>query len=481
MLIKQVNISKKQKEKKMFFANMVSERNKASLRLIILMIFVLILPAIAKADGESPEIKLSLTEAVETALRDNHEVKAQRSDVLSQKNQVGIARSAFLPKLSFEERYLLTTTPSYAFMSRLNQASIEQQDFDPNTLNNPDSTADFQTSFTIEQVVYAQKAFIGYAMSKREVKAKQKDYSRKKEDTAYQVLKTYLDVRSAKEYVSALKECVAESEENLRIANSRYRNGLGQYADTLRSATELNQAKQRLNSAEKNLFLDKSYLALLLSIKGEADTKDEKTQLEIRDIDYYIGSAQSRNDLAAAEIRHKNAKDNISMARSGYLPFLGVGGAYQLNDANHVFGDEGKSWQVGAFLRWDLFDGAKRESEIGKARNQEMQMSESIASMKQKVEFGIRESYLNAREAGKNIELAKMSLETAEEGARLVRVRYSNGLASFDDLLSAQAALEKARAAKVEHENMYLSAVGMLSYQSGVILKDLNINDSDGE
>jgi outer membrane protein len=97
------------------------------------------------------------------------------------------------------------------------------------------------------------------------------------------------------------------------------------------------------------------------------------------------------------------------------------------------------------------------------------------------VEFSIRESYLNAQEAGKNIELAKMSLDTAIEGTRLIRVRYSNGLASLDDLLSAQVALEKARASTVEQENAYLTAIGMLTYQSGTILKDLNINDSDGE
>jgi outer membrane protein len=211
------------------------------------------------------------------------------------------------------------------------------------------------------------------------------------------------------------------------------------------------------------------------------DIRDEKPSLEIRDMDYYKGSAQSRSDILASEFRHDNAKDNISMAKSGYIPFLGVGGSYQMNDASHAFGDEGKSWQVGAFLRWDIFDGAKREYEIGKARHQEMQASESIASMRQGVEFSIRESYLNAQEAGKNIELAKMSLDTAIEGTRLIRVRYSNGLASLDVLLSAQAALEKARASTVEQENAYLTAIGMLTYQSGTILKDLNINDSDGE
>ena len=471
------------RRKEMRLKESISVRKKGA---VFALIFIWILlafikPIPARSEGEIPAIKIGLTDAVETALRDNHEVKAQKNAVLSQKSDVGVARSIFLPKLSFEERYSLTTNPSYAFMNKLNQADIEQQDFNPDTLNHPDSTGDYQTSFTIEQAVYAQKSFIGYAISKREAKAKEKDFKRKKEDIAYQVLKTYLNVSSTKEYTNALRKSVGESEENLRIANLRYNNGLGQYADTLRSITELNQARQRLNNAEKNLYLARNYLALLLAVQADVDVRDEKVHLDLKEIDYYVLNAQSRSDILSAEFRRQNAKDSVSMAKSGYLPFLGVGGSYQMNDSSHIFGDEGTSWQVGAFLRWDIFDGAKREYEIGKAKYQEMQASESVASMRQAVSFRIRESYLNVQEAVKNIELAKMSLDSASEGARLIRVRYANGLAALDDLLSAQSALERARASIVEQDNAYLSAIGTLGYESGTILDDLNIKDSDGE
>ena len=63
--------------------------------------------------------------------------------------------------------------------------------------------------------------------------------------------------------------------------------------------------------------------------------------------------------------------------------------------------------------------------------------------------FQVFESFLGVEEAGKNSELAKSALVTAEEGQRLVRIRYENSLSPLVDLLDAQMSLDQART-KVE-------------------------------
>jgi outer membrane protein TolC len=73
------------------------------------------------------------------------------------------------------------------------------------------------------------------------------------------------------------------------------------------------------------------------------------------------------------------------------------------------------------------------------------------------------------------MELARSSLETAEEGKRLVKSRYENSLSPIVDLLDTQVMLERARANIVARENEYQRAILNLGYESGTIMEDLNI------
>ena len=95
--------------------------------------------------------------------------------------------------------------------------------------------------------------------------------------------------------------------------------------------------------------------------------------------------------------------------------------------------------------------------------------------MKKGIAFKIYEAYLNVDEARQNIQLAEEALKTAEEGTRLLKLRYENGLSPLSDLLNIQASLEQARAGVVERKNGHQSALAQLSFESGTILQDLNI------
>lgn len=440
-----------------------------------LFFFMLLIPSVW-AQSQSEERRMTVIEAVRAALVDNHEVRALQSATQAQEKDVGIARSYLLPKIFLEERYLRTTNPGYAFMSKLNQARIEPQDFNPDSLNHPDAINDFQSSVTLEQPLFVKKAFIGLDMSKTEARAKGEELIRKREDIAFQVVKACLMLVSAKEYVRAVDLGVEDAREHKRVADLRYKNGLGQYADSLRAATAFMEARQKKNIADKYVSLAKRGLGLLLATTESVDVDDPGIDLTLNDLSTYVKAAESRSDLRAAQLRHENAEQNIKMAEAGYFPNIGVGGTYQFNDHNQPFGSEGKSWQVMAFLRWDLFDGTKREYERAKAKHLAAQAQEQVSAMKKGVSYRIYEAYMNVEETRKNIELTLDALKTAEEGTRLLKVRYENGFSSLADLLNAQSSLEQARAGLVERANAYKVALATLSFESGTILKDLNID-----
>ena len=123
------------------------DRNRPS---TILVIFLLSFLAVMMLKGASAAgERLTLDEAVRTALKNNHELQAQRNAHAAKGAEVGIARSSLLPRISLEERYLRTANPAYAFMTKLNQQRIEFADFAPDTLNHPAAINDFQTAIYV--------------------------------------------------------------------------------------------------------------------------------------------------------------------------------------------------------------------------------------------------------------------------------------------------------------------------------------------
>jgi outer membrane protein len=446
-------------------------------RVITALAIVCVLLTASLAAGADGERSLTLKEALSIAGKDNPEVLASNQSVLAAKEDIGIARSFLLPRITFEERFMRTNNPTYAFMAKLNQARFEQSDFEILSLNHPPAINDFQTGLFFEQPLFAPKAYIAVDMAERESAAKDEDFARKKEEVAFRTVKTYLGVQTAKAFVSVAEKAVGDANEHARIAGARYDSGLGLYSDLLRARVAAASAEERLVSAKKALDVAKRALGLILGLTESVDAADERPDLAARDLDFYSHAALSRSDLKSLQERFTNAENSLRMANAGYLPVFGIGGSYQLNSHRSPFGDEGDSWQMSAFLRWELFDGTKREHERQKAKHTIAETAAYLDGMKKQISFMVYDAYLGVGEAKKGLDLAHAAVESAEESRRLVKTRYENSLSTIVDLLDVQTSLDGARAAVVDREGAYLIAIANLGFQSGTILRDLGLEE----
>lgn len=438
------------------------------------LIFVMVLLS-SNSYAVAQDKRFSLKEAVNYALQNNYELKALQSGLMAQKEDIAIAKSHLLPKLTFEGRFMRTNNPVYSFMSKLNQSRFTINDFEITSLNNPRSISDFQTSLSIEQPVYVKKAYVGIDMSKKEFEAKTEELNHRRQEIAMKVVEAFLAIRSAKEMFEASKQSLQEAQEHLKIAQLRYKNELGLFSDTLRAETMLKEAEQQVVTAEKNLNLAKKALALLMGIEGSVDIEDEGLTLTAKELTYYQNHLSQRKDLRAMQMRLENAHNNIRLTQADFYPIVGIGGSYQINDHRRPFGAEGDSWQVMAFLRWNIFDGTKRYHETSKAKHQAKQISDSLTEMKRGLAYKLYEAYQNYLEAMKNLEIANKAYETAKEGMRLVKVRYENGLSPIVDLISAKSSLDRARANLIMRDSELKRTIANLSFESGLILKELAI------
>jgi len=433
--------------------------------------FLIVLFSAASAEAIGP---VSLKEALELGLERNHALKAAEAATGAAREGVGAARGHLLPKVAFEERYMRTNNPTYAFSSKLNQERFSSADFAVSSLNGPDAIDDFQTSFSIEQPLFVKKALVGFDMAKTEYAASRDELGHARGRTAFDIASAYLSVNTAEGFVRAAEASVADAREHLRIAEARNTEGLGLHSDVLRARTGLLEAEQRLVTAGKGLTLAKRALGLQLGVDEEVAASSNGPVLELRALEHYLSASRERKDLKSVEKRAENARAGVSLADSEYFPSIGVGGAYFMNDHDGPFGSEGESWLVSASLKWTLFD-STRSHEAARARLKSIEARERLSGLRQFVSFSVHKAYLDAQEARKNAELSETALKSAEESERLVRLRYENSLSPLVDLLDAQAALAGARAAAVMKKNESAAAMLSLSSESGTILNDLGL------
>jgi outer membrane protein TolC len=363
------------------------------------------------------------------------------------------------------------------FSIKLNEGRFKESDFEISSLNNPDPVSDFETNVSVEQPILAIQEALALKSANKDYLAKREEFGRLREYVAFRVVETYIQVGTAKEFVRVARKALEDAGEQLRIANSRFKSGMGLYSDTLRAETAVTEAEQQLVSTEKNLKVAKRSLGLLLGLDESVDTEAVTEGIALRGFEYYTEKSLSRKDVASLQYRYESARTNVSIADAGYLPRIGVRGTYQLNDRDAPFGSEGDSWFVAAILRWEIFNGGRREYERVRASHTASQMEESLEGIKKSVSLSVYESFLAVEEAKKNVELAEKSLETAAEGTRLVRKRYENSLSPFYDLLDSQLNLDRTRANLVAKQNGYSLSVARLSFESGTILEDLGITD----
>ena len=268
-------------------------------------------------------------------------------------------------------------------MAKLNQERFAMEDFAISALNDPRPVNDFQAAISLEQPLYAPIASLGLKMSREVYFGQRRALRRTMQTVAMDTARAYLQALIAREYITVAEKGREDAIEQQRTAELRYKNGLGLYSDTLRAATAVTAAEQRLVTARKNYKVACRALGLLTG-SGESleINQDQPLDLPVRDLAFYQKSVMAREDIKAMEHRHANAENGLKLARAGLLPTVGIGSSYQINDHATPWQGEGDSWQLTALLRWNLFSGKRTSHEERKALHQLSAAGEELAGIK---------------------------------------------------------------------------------------------------
>ncbi|OGP79923.1 MAG: hypothetical protein A2Z26_07220 [Deltaproteobacteria bacterium RBG_16_66_15] len=436
--------------------------------LLLQMVVFPLLPAASAMEA------VDFPQAVARALSNNALVSVAGEDAAAARYDAAAARGHLLPSVRFEEKFVRTSVPAEAFGFRMNQEKLLASDFlDVRNFNSPPPRNDFIAALTLEQPLFAPKAYFGYGMARKEADAKDLDLYRRKEDAVYRVLAAYLDVVTARRFAEVAGQGLSDAREHLRIAESLEAAGMGLSSDVLRAKVAVAAAESGKVTAESRLELARRGLALAMGEPGAPPVDAAGASPEFPDpgTPEAGGTAETgRADLRAQSLRVANAVRYVRLRRSGVLPDVGLAAAYQVDGEEGPFSPDNRSWKVGVGLTWNIFDGMRREAELGKAVAQRRRAQAYYRGMRDQAAFEAAQADLGVKEATLRAEIARASLASAEEAVRLLKARYENHLGRMVDLLDAQTALDAARAGSIRAENDVRLSRAQRLYASGELL-----------
>lgn len=226
--------------------------------------------------------------------------------------------------------------------------------------------------------------------------------------------------------------------------------GLSPAIDTLRAQVELQTRQQELIAARNDFAKQKLSLARIIGLAaGQEFVLTEKAPYEALTplpLEVYLQRAyESRSDYRAAQAQVRAAEFSRRGASAGYYPSLGLDANY--GDVGVTPAQSNGTWQVAGGLNIPIFTGGKVHSDVLEADSQLKQARSQLNDLRGRIDYEVRASLLDLSSAADQVEVARSSVDLAEQALTQSRDRFTAGVTDNLEVVQAQESVASA------HEN----------------------------
>jgi len=273
----------------------------------------------------------------------------------------------------------------------------------------------------------------------------------------------------------------------LEDTKHRFDAGVVPQFNVLRAEVEVANARPKLIRARNNYRIAKQRLVNELGINLPRSVLEDvpleladKLSAEPYSIDMSDALTQAlahRTELASLRKAEELRKEGVRTAKAGYKPsfeiFVGPGvlNPGELYAQRDITGYDSsatvRSWQAGARMKWDIFDGNLTRGRVAEARARHERTLIDLDDVARRIELEVRTAYSTFIEAREVLDSQQKVNEQAVEALRLANSRYDAGTGTQLDVLSAQTALTEARTIYVRALREYSVARARLERATG--------------
>lgn len=294
------------------------------------------------------------------------------------------------------------------------------------------------------------------------------------QDVVLRTEQAYYGVLDAKALLEAQAATIKEQTASVDAAEARHRAGVATIADVLESRTALSQAQLNYETIEGGLRQQQGLLATALAvpvttpINMGALPADVPVKDVAQAVDSLIAQAQvDRPELGAARAAVERAEARVQAVRSSYMPSVGLTAGASKTWVSGGSTTSPSPYSVGVAVRFPLFTGFRNLYDARAARLGVEIAAEDARSAQQQVALQVWSSYYFLNTAAARVKSSRDLLRSAQESLDVAQGRYKGGVGTIIELLTAQAAIESARAQEVQARADWFVAVAQLAHDTG--------------
>ena len=292
------------------------------------------------------------------------------------------------------------------------------------------------------------------------------------QDVILRVEQAYYQYLDAKALLAAQKVTLDARRTTLDAAEARHNAGVATIADVLQARTALSQAQLTYDTIEGNLHAIEGALATAMGIApttnfslGELPSEIPTEEISGAVDELITIAQQQRPELAAARAAAERAGARIREVRSEGLPAVTASASTGINFFSN--GDHTTPHSAIVGLRFPLFTGYRNTYDIRQAEIEAELAREELRDLSQQVSLDVWTSYYALRTAKQRLTTSRDLLTSAQQSADVARARYREGIGTILDVLTAEAALQDARAQEVQARTDWFLAVAQLAHDTG--------------
>ena len=396
------------------------------------------------------EQKLTLEDCINLTLQNNPEIAASYSTQEAQKSQLKQSKSNYFPQINGSAGY-----------NRSNSNSAQ---------GNSGTNNNYSASVNATQLIY------DFGQTSSTVGIQEKSYQSAVQNTTalindkiYALKVAYYAVLSAEESENVYKQSVEQYTEQLKRAKAFYEVGTYPKIDVTSAQVNLNDSKLNLLTAQN---LVKTRRQELLNVMGISDP-NPAFSLEMTDVlppfeltleDALEEANKNRPDLLAKQLQVESARQNITLAKTGFAPTLTANGTYAWSGAEFPLYDR---WSAGANLNVPIFSGLSTYNKVEQAKQNLQTSYSNLTALEQKILLEVKTAYLALNNAKERIPVAELTKEQAKESYDLAVGRYKVGVGNYIEVKDAETSYSKAKLSYIEAVFDYNLAVAKLKNSIG--------------
>jgi outer membrane protein TolC len=405
---------------------------------------------------------LSLEESIQAAIQNNKQVAIAKTDEAIAKSNFNQTEAIWLPNVNLSHTAFTTNNPLNVFGFKLQQAGVQQADFNPALLNNPNNYSNYNTLVSLQQPIINIDGLYMRKAAKEQVGMYAAQAQRTAEAIKMQVTQTYLYLDFTYQYEKVTEEGLKTIQSIYKFTKDRFEQGMMQKSDLLNVEVQVKTAELQQNQAKSQIENISDQLSLLMgSTKGIVYTTQQISFGVEADVPDSVSS--TRSDIRAFNAALHSYDMSIKSTQMGWMPRLNGFANYNINDKSIAI-DGAKSYIVGIQLSWDVFKGNQLNRKAATQKLEKTKIQEQLNSQLESGAAEIRKTKRTIMDANYKIQQQATAVQQSQEALRILQNRYEQGLVSTNDILIAQTQLSQQKLLLAQAQLEQKSAVNYLAF-----------------